>query len=99
MVDIQGGDPAPREKEKPEEKEKKKPNVSPGMILVMDESGNLVMHDEVAESQEWDKATKDPEQPPPDIKPKTEEQGKNPDNVEGLDPGRVRPPGRRGGNP
>ena len=31
------------------------------MILVMDESGNLVMHDEVAEAKEWDEATKEPE--------------------------------------
>ena len=32
-------------------KERREEFVSPGLILVMDESGNLVMHDEVAESQ------------------------------------------------
>jgi hypothetical protein len=34
---------------------------NPGMILVMDEFGNLVLHDEAAEAKEWDEATKEPE--------------------------------------
>ena len=53
LVDVAGGDPLPG---------KERPNpASPGVILVMDEFGNLVMHDEVAESDEWDKATEQPE--------------------------------------
>ena len=40
LVDIQGGEPLATAKDK-----------SPGMILVMDESGNLVVHDEVAEAR------------------------------------------------
>ena len=54
LIDIQGGElVGDRTKE------------SPGMILVMDESGNLVMHDEVAESKEWEEATKEPERQEP----------------------------------
>ncbi len=37
---------------------------NPGMILVMDEFGNLVLHDEAAEAKEWDEATKEPEDRP-----------------------------------
>ncbi|MEI8373413.1 MAG: hypothetical protein WCJ35_11350 [Planctomycetota bacterium] len=99
LVDLQGGDPLPAPRDRP--------IVSPGVILVMDESGNLVMHDEVAETQEWDKAVKEPErQPPPDTRPKPRKQGemKTPDDpdetkVEGLETGHTRPPGRRGVNP
>jgi len=47
LVDIQGGEQVPIDKK----------DKSPGMILVMDESGNLVMHDEVAETKEWEEAT------------------------------------------
>ena len=50
LVDIQGGEPLPTPKDK-----------SPGMILVMDDTGNLVMHDQVAEAKEWEDATKEPE--------------------------------------
>jgi hypothetical protein len=50
LVDIQGGEPLPTPRDK-----------SPGMILVMDETGNLVVHDEVAEAKEWDEATREPE--------------------------------------
>ena len=30
----------------------------------MDDAGNLVLHDEAVENEEWDKATKEPEKPP-----------------------------------
>ena len=49
LVDLAGGEPLPSPK-----------NVSPGMILVMDESGSLVIHDEAAESDDWDKAITEP---------------------------------------
>ena len=56
LVDMVGG----------EDKDRKL--TSPGMILVMDDSGNLAIHDEAAEGKEWDEASKEPEpsvQPPP----------------------------------
>ncbi len=54
LVDLQGGETLPdRERTK-----------SPGLILVMDDAGNLVLHDEAVENEEWDKATKEPEKPP-----------------------------------
>ena len=37
----------------------------PGMILVLDEFGNLVLHDEAAESEEWERAVAQPEQQVP----------------------------------
>jgi hypothetical protein len=49
LVDLQGGDPLP---------DKERHLTSPGMVLVMDDLGNLVMHDEVAEAKEWDEAKK-----------------------------------------
>jgi hypothetical protein len=58
LVDIQGGDTVPGKGDKV---------TTPGIILVMDEAGNLVMHDELTETKEWDDATKEPESaaPPP----------------------------------
>jgi hypothetical protein len=53
LVDLQGGEQPPGDKER-------NPKV-PGLILVMDEMGNLVMHDEVAEAKEWDEAKKQTE--------------------------------------
>ena len=43
--------------------------VSPGMILVMDGSGNLVLHDEVAEADEWNKANRQPAKRQPPVPP------------------------------
>jgi hypothetical protein len=69
LVDLLGGEPLPPPRDKP--------IVSPGLVLVMDESGNLVMHDEVAEAKEWDEASKEPERrdelhgPGPGPKPAT----------------------------
>jgi len=95
LVDLQGGDslPAPRDR----------PIISPGMILVMDESGNLIMHDEVAEAQEWNKATKEPERRPPPGQPERGGRGvnhtppvdKDPANVD-IETGPTRPPRRTG---
>jgi hypothetical protein len=50
LVDLQGGETLP-------DKERTK---SPGLILVMDDAGNLVLHDEAVENEEWDKATREP---------------------------------------
>ncbi|MGO9108789.1 MAG: hypothetical protein ACLP9L_06110 [Thermoguttaceae bacterium] len=52
LVDLQGGELLP---------DRGNHLTSPGMILVMDESGNLVMHDEVAETKEWEEAKKQTE--------------------------------------
>ena len=55
LVDIAGGEPlSPRDKDKIR---------SPGMFLVLDDAGNLVIHDEMGETKEWVAATKEPEQP------------------------------------
>ena len=48
LVDLQGGEPAGQGTIR----------TSPGLILVMDESGNLVMHDEVAETEEWEQGNR-----------------------------------------
>ena len=62
LVDLGGGESLP---------DKERKLTSPGMILVMDESGNLVIHDEVAETEEWDKANQQPArtQPQPRDRP------------------------------
>ena len=53
LVDLQGGESLPGDKERSLK--------VPGLILVMDEAGNLVMHDEVAEAEAWEKAQKQTE--------------------------------------
>ena len=52
LIDLAGGDPVP---------DKEHHLTTPGMVLVMDRSGNLVMHDEVAENEAWGKATREPQ--------------------------------------
>jgi len=37
----------------------------PGMMLVLDGAGNLVIHEEATEAKEWNAETKEPEQPNP----------------------------------
>ena len=54
LVDLAGGEPV---------RDKEGHLTAPGMILVMDEFGNLVLHDEVVDGEEWDKATAEPEKP------------------------------------
>jgi hypothetical protein len=48
LVDLMGGEPLGRQLK------------SPGMVLVLDEAGNLVIHDEAVEDEEWVTATKEP---------------------------------------
>ena len=60
LVDLMGGEVL-----QPPKGEYKGLN-SPGLILVLDESGNLVMHDEVAEDEEWEKASTVPVPETPD---------------------------------
>jgi hypothetical protein len=59
LVDIQGGELVPQK-----DKEQLR---TPGYIIVMDAAGNLVIHDELAETKEWEDAIKEPESdaPPP----------------------------------
>jgi hypothetical protein len=52
LIDMLGGERLP---------DRESRLTSPGMILVLDPSGFLVMHDQVAETKEWDEATKVPE--------------------------------------
>ncbi len=54
LVDLTAGGEATRDSEHDNRL------TGPGMILVLDDSGNLVIHDQVAESQEWEKANKEP---------------------------------------
>jgi hypothetical protein len=55
LVDVAGGDPlSPKDKDKVH---------SPGSILMLDETGNLVIHDEMVETKEWTAATKEPDKP------------------------------------
>ena len=57
LVDLDGGDPlAPRDKGP----------VRPGLMLVLDQDGNLEILDEVAQTKEWEDATKEPERPSTD---------------------------------
>lgn len=60
LADLTGGEPlSPRDKERIH---------SPGMMLVLDDAGNLVIHDEMAETADWLAETKLPEArqaPPP----------------------------------
>jgi hypothetical protein len=61
LVDVQGGEAM---------KTHTDPNlITPGLILLMDGSGNLVMHDELAETQEWDDATRQPDDVQPSPRP------------------------------
>jgi hypothetical protein len=93
LVDVQGGEaPVPRDRS----------CVTPGLILVMDDAGNLILHDEVAETKQWEEATKEPEreQPkatdngrghprPPRDKDKDKDKDKDPD-LKGLQGEHVR---------
>ena len=55
LADLTGGEPlSPHDRDKIH---------SPGMMLVLDDTGNLVIHDEMAETKEWLAETKEPEQP------------------------------------
>ncbi len=55
LADLTGGDPlSPRDHDKVH---------SPGQMLVLDESGNLVIHDEMSETKEWTAGTKESEGP------------------------------------
>ena len=56
LVDIQGGEPV-------WPSTNRRDIFDAGTILVMDDTGNLVMHDEVTETKEWNDATKEPETP------------------------------------
>jgi hypothetical protein len=82
LADLAGGDVlSARDKDKLH---------SPGMMLVLDENGNLVILDEVGETKEWTAETKEPDRAPQD-------RGTAPGQRRGFEggPGR-RPPGSRG---
>ena len=90
LVDVGGGEPLDRQGQ----------HKSPGRILVMDEAGNLLIHDEAAEDKEWGEATNGAGMaggnahpvppPPPDGRRPTE----RPDDP-GIQIGPVRRPGRQ----
>jgi hypothetical protein len=66
LVDVQGG-------ELVQQKDKEvKDFRTPGYILVMDAAGNLVIHDELAETKEWEDAIKEPESDSPPLTGTTE---------------------------
>ncbi len=81
LVDLFGGEPLFSPKDRS--------CFNPGLMLVMDESGNLVMHDEVADSKEWDSANKPPAKPQqPSVRgtrqPRTPGRGQKPVDNGGL---------------
>jgi hypothetical protein len=80
LVDLAGGELlSPRDRDRSP--------LSPGAMLVLDETGNLVIHDEMNDALEWTNATKEPERrgserapPVPRLKP-----GKAEIDTRGLD--------------
>ncbi len=84
LADLSGGEPlSPRDKDRIH---------SPGTMLVLDENGNLVIHDEMSETNEWVAQTKPPDRAP-------SERGISPIRRRGFEggpgsgPGGHRPPG------
>ena len=84
LVDVQGGEPpVPRDRS----------CVIPGLILVMDDAGNLILHDEVAETKQWEEATKEPEKEQPKepgtgrghVRRPPRDKDKDPDDLKGLE--------------
>jgi hypothetical protein len=98
VIDAQGGEKLDRDRDNP--------LLSPGMILVIEPSGNLAIHDQSAETKEWDEATKLPDHVPAGGRGPggrfNQGSGRPPRPAAGgggildeLDPGRSRrPPGR-----
>jgi hypothetical protein len=59
----------------------------------MDDAGNLILHDEVAETKQWEEATKEPEKEQPKepgtgrghVRRPPRDKDKDPDDLKGLE--------------
>ncbi len=92
LVDLQGGETLPGDKDKSLK--------VPGLILVLDDAGNLVLHDEVAEAKQWGEATKQAEkrQEPPGSRPEGIRSGRSRSEGDSTRPDIDSVPTRRSGS-